>query len=145
SWTNSATKVQLEYAWSSDGTNGALVIADKTGTNILGYLDQEHNTTNSYLNLNFYHAHGPYSGKETANGESIVNPNIGELEFYDEAFDIDIRGYGLNTEKYTENYKNGKWTDSIKFNITGSWNSASGTDIFTGKITAIGKGVYSNE
>ena len=105
---------QLEYDYESD----QLVVADKTGTNILFYAGDgvENEGMYGYFDLDPFDEEGVYNGNyvdATPGSENYVEYYNSDFEFYiDDSYDdyanyMDLYGEGLTSETYSES-----WTSS---------------------------------
>lgn len=118
-----AAGAQLIYDFNSD----EVCVADKSGTNILYYAD---NNSDRYFNFEPTYDSGAYT--ETYNEKSpYYNYSYNEmyyayfeLYFWDgsDATYIDLYGYGQNNEHYSEDYTatSDKWSETDSIHTTGN-------------------------
>jgi putative sterol carrier protein len=136
---------RLEY----DLQSRQVVVADKTGTNILFICDDRTSHTNVYLTLSWDDDAGPLSGKVVQS-----NPDMGDLTadwqarfdiYFDSVgdwqFPTEFHADGLSVEKYSNKVTGAGNIVNIQENFTpfsrGQLNGQSA--VLTGKITAKGK------
>jgi hypothetical protein len=144
--TNWPAGAQLEYE-----IGMGMVVADKTGTNVLFYCEDGVSNVNryAYAIIDWYNESGPLSGKmvEGIPGSTkFISNHRGIIEiYYDNSGDAsvytDMNGDGLNIENYSEKETTTTDTRHWKENFTpfgiGSFGNIN--TIITGKITANGK------
>ena len=138
---------QLEYDMAAD----QLIVADKTGTNVLFYCGDgvSDESREAFVTLDFFYRGGPYSGtgidatpgsgKYTGYWQGTIA--IHYDNFSDESVYTDFQGNGLNIEKYSEKYTSTSRSLSRGETFTPfTIGFAANVDaIVTGKITAKGK------
>ena len=141
---------QLEFDWESD----EVIVADKTGTNILFYAGEgvDNGTIVAHLDIEWDNSSGVYN-------ETYVNKDPGSLTwtesyigyfqlYYDNVDDssgyVNLHGYGPDAQKFSQKWDaNGTyttWTDSESFKVNGSGDVNDEFAIFGGAATASGKG-----
>ena len=109
------TGAQLEY----DDESSQLIVADKTGNNVLFYAGEgvDNESLYAYLRLNPYYREGVYSGTQqnsTPGSENYTGFDVGILDIYiDDWFDdyanyMDIYGYGASTTLWSESWDSNK-------------------------------------
>jgi hypothetical protein len=141
---------QLEFDWLSY----QLIVADKTGTNVLFYAGTgvDNGTINAYFTLDWFNAYGPYTETYTDSSpgsDSVVGFSTASFElYYNNSSDAtqlqDIFCYGPDVQKYKETWNNtsANWTDAEKFSVNYSgltYNNETESQV-TGAISANGKG-----
>jgi hypothetical protein len=143
---------QLEYVFDGyrsfsaspkdENSNDQLVVADRTGTNVLFYAGDgvDNNFSYAYFDLDPFDTDGVYQGSETARGSSLGQESYGEVYFADFYFYADYNynnpdtvvsspkvsqassgywdlwGGGATTETYSEKWS--PYSDSGFDNIT---------------------------
>jgi hypothetical protein len=138
---------QLVVGWDEEW-NGAVLVVDKTGTNVL-YKATTGNQNATFV-VNFFDYVGTWS--ETFNG---ANPgseqydvyNNGYFELYDTNQDIEVWAYGASTEKFDLNWNkegiNTTWSDTESYDpqmAAVTFEGANADATVSGTIKASGHG-----
>jgi len=149
-----AAGAQLEFDWVTD----QLIVADKTGTNVLFYAGDGVNagTVTAYFDIEWFYEEGPSTGSYNGSvpvsySDTQATTAYFELYYHDTAnqstYD-DLFSYGANVSNYSEsrNPLNPKWTESESFDINycGVTYKNQNTSQVTGTITTSGKGAGIN-
>jgi hypothetical protein len=147
---------QLEYDW----TFNQAIVADTTGTNVLFYCGNGVTTngvtdTNVIASLTLYWDYsmsgGVYSGKDDEATRGSTSFDEYTLAYFVLFYDVlsddtaytDLYGYGQDASKYTEKWTSAathKWTDTESINLAGTGYWSDEPAVFTGTISAKGKG-----
>lgn len=136
--TNWPAGAQLEFDWDTNVFN--VIVADKSGSNILYYCD---NSTNTYLFLNFYQDQDVFSGKSTPSGGTISGEQVGYFNLVG-GTSTDLTADGKSLTKYSGNIAAGKWTESDSFSLYGDGYLNNTWSVISGTVTASGKGAITN-
>ncbi len=141
---------QLEINWSNPDSYG-LVVADKTGTNVLFYADSLNGINNgnitAFCDIRFFDNFGPFNETDTPASTSFTQVYAGDFElFYNNTLDgsqkIDLFSDGPVSEKYSQTTKP-SWSENLSMSINNSGVTYNGTTDFVqvvGTITSTGKG-----
>jgi hypothetical protein len=142
----SAAGARLEYDWDAN----QLIVADKTGTNVLFYAGDGVNngTVTAFFNIEWFYEDGPYTETDGPNLETYKEATTAYFELsYDDTSDAstqnDLFSYSANTVNYHETTK---WTESESFKINYSGVTFQNEDEsqVSGTITTSGHGAGSN-
>jgi hypothetical protein len=154
--TNWPAGAQLEY----DFNSRQVVVADKTGTNVLFYCGDgvDDATHYAYLYFDPYKHSGPFTQKyiDAAPGSYVWTEYCkGEFELYYDSLEDETTyasfyyGYGQNTRKGTEKWNAsniGTWTENEIFTPVSNGSVDGGhTAQITGKVKAKGKSPFPRE
>ncbi len=149
-----AAGARLEFDWVAD----QLIVADKTGTNVLFYAGDgvTNGTVTAYFNIEWFNEDGPSTG--SYNGKPPVTYTYKQattayFELYyqntsNQSADTDLFSYGPNISNYSENRNPAKpkWTENESFNVNycGTTYNNENTSQVVGTITTSGQGVGTN-
>jgi len=138
---------QLVVGWDQEW-NGAVLVVDKTGTNVL--FNATTGNQNATFLVNFSNYPGTWSESFNGNNpgsEQYTVYNNGYFELYDTNQNIELWGYGASTEDFDLNWnKEGvdtTWTDSETYDpqmAAVTFEGADATATLSGTITASGHG-----
>lgn len=135
------SKLVIGWDW-----GGALLVVDKTGTNVL--YDATIGTAGNSVTINFYNQEGAISFDSNATGTGSFTAtwyNNASFALIDQTAGVNLAANGPCTEHITFksiDSSNPTWTDSQSFKMYGAneTNSSPFTGTLTGSITANGNG-----